>query len=64
MILLGRDWRAADTAAMVHRTKVRRDPRGNGLWWWTCQRCPHRFGYGNVWHRIVGKANDHAVGRH
>jgi hypothetical protein len=64
MLLLGRDWRAADTASMIHRTRVRKDPRpGSQLWWWTCDRCPRRFGYGNAWHRIVGKANDHAVGR-
>jgi hypothetical protein len=64
MLLLGKDWRAADTASMIHRTKVRKDPRHNALWWWHCTRCPNRFGYGNSWSRIVGKANDHAVGRH
>jgi hypothetical protein len=63
MILLGRDWMAVDMKALIHQTRVRKDPRGNGLWWWHCSRCPRRFGYGNRWYRIVAAANRHAIGR-
>ncbi len=64
MILLGRDWHAADTAAMIHRTKVRKDPRGGSpWWWWHCTKCMQYGGRSNSLRGAIRSANNHAVGR-